>query len=48
MASVRSQTTAERVAYNEAAFREANESIRDKAAAWDMEGMSASRLVRVR
>jgi hypothetical protein len=39
MDSVRTQTTAERVAYNEAAFREANESIREKADAWEMEGL---------
>jgi hypothetical protein len=34
-----SQTSAERVARNDAAFREANEAIQEKAAAWEMDGL---------
>jgi len=39
MESVKTRTTAERVAYNDAAFREANESIREKADEWQMQGL---------
>jgi len=39
MEPVRTQTTAERVAYNDAAFREANETIRAKTNEWKMDGL---------
>lgn len=39
MGSVKLRTTPERVAYNDAAFREANESIREKASEWGMDGL---------
>jgi len=39
MGSVRSRTTAERVAYNNAVFRDANEAIRQKANEWEMDGL---------
>ena len=39
MESVRTRTTAERVAYNDAAFREANETIREKTDEWEMDGL---------
>jgi hypothetical protein len=35
----RSQTSAERVARNDAAFREANEAIQEKAATWEIDGL---------
>jgi hypothetical protein len=36
---IRSQTLAERVARNDAAFREANEAIQETAATWEMDGL---------
>ena len=39
MESVRTRTTAERVAYNDAVFREANETIREKTTEWKMDGL---------
>ena len=39
MESVRTRTAAERVAYNGAVFREANETIREKTNAWEMDGL---------
>ena len=39
MGSVTSRTTAERVAYNNAVFRDANEAIRQKANEWELDGL---------
>ena len=39
METARSRTTAERVAENDAGFREANEAIQAKAVAWEMNGL---------
>ena len=47
MESVRTRSMAERVAYNDAAFREANERIREKTDEWEMDGLLPA-LVRVR
>jgi hypothetical protein len=37
--AIGSQTSAQRVARNDAAFREANEAIQEKAAAWELDGL---------
>ena len=39
MESVGTRTTAERVAYNDAVFREANDTIREETNAWEMDGL---------